>query len=255
VLEDAWVGIDLRHVRADVVADRWYQIRQFSVTEVLDSPVGAALRRLPDELFHEVAAALGSVSADLPFLRDSRRRFVSNHSYMEVNFVAQAFDSGHYGFQIYVGRVDFEAEWSNPLWTLAGFDLASALPSLASSVHEALAAATKIHWKDEELAHPTALRLPPVPSFYQLPGVWLRRASFWIMTRVTSGKGTPLTRSEPPGGALSFARAPPLDRRIVTRSRTGRTLRISIAHNSPAQPSRSNFVSGAQCTLWLRDTD
>jgi len=150
------------------------------------TPIGEELDRMPGRWKQRILASLYAVSPALPLIKDAARFFDSDGHYVEVEFVAQLFGTGHVGVQFYHGAVTFSARWANPVWAALGQPVTSELKALATAVHDALDVSARVPWRNLDLPEPIGLGLPPVPSQWS----WAALMQQWRpIFQIASGDG------------------------------------------------------------------
>ena len=204
LLREAWTGVDLTDVRANVSAARWLQARGISAAELAASPVGFHIRSLPMQWRSLLLDSVFGVSELVPTMKSSFRQFVAEGRYEEFDYEVKLWASGHVGVQFFWGSVLYAVRWANPLWHVFQADAKAALAPLCDAVHDALQQATRVLWRGEPLPRPADLELPVPPAWY-IPRVLSFPMIFLAGTR---GNGADLF-------AQSAQSPPPLNGAVV----------------------------------------
>ena len=202
LIREAWTGVDLVDVRANVSAARWLQARGISAAELAVSPVGFHIRSLPTQWRTLLLDSVFGVSELVPTVKSSFRKFVAEGRYEEFDYEVKLWASGHVGVQFFWGSVLYAVRWANPLWHVFQADAKAALAPLCDAVHDALQQATRVLWRGEPLPQPAELDFPEPPAWY-VPRVLRNPMSFLAGTR---GNGADLF-------AQQAQKMPPSERR------------------------------------------
>jgi len=187
VVELARHGFEADRVTANVTVSRRFQAPHLQLLQWKATPIGEELDRVPGRRKQRFLASLYAASPALPLFRGAARLFDSVGLYVEAEFEAQLFGSGHVGVRRYHGAVILSARWANPGWVARGQPVSSEWKALATVVHGALEGSARVPRRKQDLPEPPGLGLPPVPSQWS----WAALMQQWRLTlfQIASGDG------------------------------------------------------------------